>query len=427
MAAKSILLTAALVAAAQSVVAHTIVTSVWVNGEDISDAPSAGTASSYMRVPASNSPVTDLSSALMACNDQGTKSVSGTLTVAAGDTIEPQWWHAGALGSDPIDGSHKGPLTTWISPLDANTDGPVWVEIGSEAYYSSDAEWAVTKMIGNAGRNSITIPATLAPGDYLVRFELLALHSAGTAGGAQFYPNCAQVTVTGSGSQELPAGVSIPGFYTESTPGIVWDIYYSSNYDITGDYVAPGTGTWDGSASYSTDTCETVVDGLAPAGYCQSGSGSTSPSTSKAASSGIASTTNGASTTNATSSAGGASSAVSTSSTVVTTTSKVPVESSRAASTIAATTPPVTSATQASSTAGSQTSSTADPSYTDYNACMRAYNKCLDGAQSKTGGPVDFSSCNSTFQCSALQREKRFRRSVPRQLHGRDRVVRRSH
>jgi len=68
----------------------------------------------------------------------------------------------------------------------------------------------------------VTIPKSLAPGKYIVRFELLALHSAGQAGGAQFYPQCADIEVTSGGTTKLPAGVSIPGFYSEQTPGVVW-------------------------------------------------------------------------------------------------------------------------------------------------------------------------------------------------------------
>jgi cellulase len=37
------------------------------------------------------------------------------------------------------------------------------------------------------------MPSCVAPGQYLMRVELLALHSASTAGGAQFYMECAQI------------------------------------------------------------------------------------------------------------------------------------------------------------------------------------------------------------------------------------------
>ncbi|GAA5938638.1 hypothetical protein JCM1841_004370 [Sporobolomyces salmonicolor] len=141
--------------------------------------------------------------------------------------------HSGDVDTDPIDASHVGPLTTWNSLYDSNTSGDVWVEIASEAYYDEG------RVGGHQGRNTVTVPSNLAPGTYLVRFDLLALHSASSAGGVQFYPNCAQINVTGSGSTDLPAGVSIPGFFTDSTPGIVWNVYYSTDYNVTGDYIAP--------------------------------------------------------------------------------------------------------------------------------------------------------------------------------------------
>ncbi len=42
--------------------------------------------------------------------------------------------------------------------------------------------------------------------------------------GAQFYPNCVQIEVTGDGAVELPAGVSFPGAYKYSDPGVVYDV-----------------------------------------------------------------------------------------------------------------------------------------------------------------------------------------------------------
>lgn len=97
-------------------------------------------------------------------------------------------------------------------------------------------------------RAQVVIPKTLAPGKYVVRFELLALHSAQSAGGAQFYPNCADVTVTGSGTTALPKGVSIPGFYKSDTPGVIWCASLSSfPASITFTDILPSAGTCVGS------------------------------------------------------------------------------------------------------------------------------------------------------------------------------------
>jgi hypothetical protein len=46
--------------------------------------------------------------------------------------------------------------------------------------------------------------------------------------GAQFYPSCIQVQVTGSGTAFPTSFVSFPGAYTADTPGIVYDIYTST-------------------------------------------------------------------------------------------------------------------------------------------------------------------------------------------------------
>lgn len=86
-------------------------------------------------------------------------------------------------------------------------------------------------MIPYNGGYNYTIPPCLAPGYYLVRHEILALHSAWAEGEAQFYPSCHQLQVTGGGSV-VPGEeslVSIPGVYAADDPGVfinVWNRKY---------------------------------------------------------------------------------------------------------------------------------------------------------------------------------------------------------
>lgn len=42
--------------------------------------------------------------------------------------------------------------------------------------------------------------------------------------GAQFYPDCVQIEVTGDGTVELPKGVSFPGAYSYEDPGVVHNV-----------------------------------------------------------------------------------------------------------------------------------------------------------------------------------------------------------
>lgn len=77
---------------------------------------------------------------------------------------------------------------------------------------------------GNEGIQ-YTIPECIEPGFYLVRHEIIALHSAYEYPGAQFYPGCHQLEVTGSGTTAPSDLVAFPGAYSPDDPGIAYDAY----------------------------------------------------------------------------------------------------------------------------------------------------------------------------------------------------------
>jgi cellulase len=76
----------------------------------------------------------------------------------------------------------------------------------------------------------------------LLRAEAIALHAAGTAGGAQHYVTCYQLTVTGSGTLE-PKGVTFPDAYTKTGPGLGFSIHANlESYPMPGpELIASGT------------------------------------------------------------------------------------------------------------------------------------------------------------------------------------------
>jgi cellulase len=150
------------------------------------------------------------------CNVNGATAVSGSVTVAAGSTITPEWMHDNP-GDDIIASSHVGPIVAYLAPAASNGAGNVWTKISEDGYDASKG-WAVTRLIANKGKHDVKIPSSLAPGDYILRVEILALHesdtlySANPARGIQLYPSCGQIKVTGSGSTTLPTGVAFPGY-----------------------------------------------------------------------------------------------------------------------------------------------------------------------------------------------------------------------
>jgi len=224
---------------ATSAAAHTRVWGVWKNavfqgdGRDI-----------YIRSPPNNNPVLDLTSSAMACNVANTPAPQ-KVPVAAGDELTFEWYH-NTRDDDIIASSHHGPIQVYIAPYESNGEGDVWVKLFSAGYDS--ASWAVDKMILTHGQHSIIVP-NITAGDYLVRAEIVALHNADALydqnpnRGAQLYISCAQVTVTSSGDA-LPPGVAFPGAYTDSTPGIQFNIYTTPGTE----YVVPGPAVWSGAA-----------------------------------------------------------------------------------------------------------------------------------------------------------------------------------
>jgi len=119
--------------------------------------------------------------------------------------------------------------------------------------------WASDKMIANNNTWVITIPSDISPGNY-VRHETIALHSAGSADGAQSYPQCINLEITGSGTT-TPTGVLGTALMTATDPGILISIYHSlTSYIIPGPaiYSSAGGSSQTGTIS-ATSTTSTVV------------------------------------------------------------------------------------------------------------------------------------------------------------------------
>ncbi|KAI5861452.1 glycoside hydrolase family 61 protein [Durotheca rogersii] len=224
--------------------AHTIFQEVSVNGQ--SQGRLVG-----LRAPNDNNPVTDVNSQDIICQKQGTTS-NQVISVSPGDKIGAYFGHiiGGAQFPNdpdhPIAKSHKGPITVWLAKVDnaatASKAGQKWFKVWEDTFDTSSKQWGVDRMIANQGWVNFSLPQCIAPGDYLMRVEILALHSAHMQNGAQFYMSCAQIRVGGSGSFSASQTVSFPGAYQRNDPSIVINIYgLAGQPDNAGKpYSAPG-------------------------------------------------------------------------------------------------------------------------------------------------------------------------------------------
>ena len=105
--------------------------------------------------------------------------------------ISPLTIRRGANDADnPIAASHKGPVIFYMAKVSnaasASASGLQWFKVAEDGLDGS-GNWAVDRMISNGGWTDFNVPSCVAPGQYLVRAEIIALHNAGSTGGAQFY------------------------------------------------------------------------------------------------------------------------------------------------------------------------------------------------------------------------------------------------
>jgi len=148
--------------------------------------------------------------------------------IAAGDTIDAHWDRNKTISElyrDPA--THRwqhahGPLTAYMAAcngpcdkVDVNDGAKRWFKIADtplpKGKLASDPlAWEQTNLCDGLPW-TVTIPKRLKPGFYLIRHEVIAIHIVPT----QFYPECAQLEVTGDG-KDLPAAsdlVAFPGAY----------------------------------------------------------------------------------------------------------------------------------------------------------------------------------------------------------------------
>ncbi|KAG8990377.1 Esterase/lipase/thioesterase [Tulasnella sp. 427] len=241
---ESIIASIGALAAASQVAAHGYVSSAIIGGTNYTgylpytDPYTSPTPQRIIRAIPGNGPVTDMSYADIQCNGWTDGGVVGSspaplyATAAAGSTVTLQW-------------------TDWPDSHIA-----VWFKIDEAGLNLSTNTWAAIKLISDGNKYSFTIPASLAPGQYIIRHEIIALHSSYSYPGAQSYPSCIQVQVTGSGTV-TPSGsklVAFPGAYGSTTAGLVWPLWNPNNAQSGVAYPIPGPSLYFGGSSASSTT-----------------------------------------------------------------------------------------------------------------------------------------------------------------------------
>lgn len=215
----------------------------------------------------------------MICH-KGAQSDKYTLKVKAGSTITgtftswPESHHGAIIDSlSKCDGEckdadltkQKFDVVSRAGLLRPRTDVPEGTFISNTAA----GYWALDEFRENGNIVKFTVPKCLKPGNYIWRHEMIALHAAmieAKSKGAQHYPYCINIEVTGDGTQELVGGSSPMNWYSRTDPGITINIYRNpTKYIIPGPDVSFTCGvneqptTPDDATSLPSATATTLV------------------------------------------------------------------------------------------------------------------------------------------------------------------------
>lgn len=182
--------------------------------------------------------------------------------VAAGESVSLQWteWPE----------SHHGPVLDYLANCNGDCssvdktalkffkiDG-----VGMTDVSTTPPKFADDDMIANNNTWTVKIPSDIAPGNYVLRHETIALHEGNRDGGSQPYPQCINLEITGSGTAN-PAGVAGTELYKQGDPGILFNIY--KKFTSTDEYPVPGPELYSGASSGGVSPPAGGNGGSAPA------------------------------------------------------------------------------------------------------------------------------------------------------------------
>ncbi|KAM5540091.1 hypothetical protein V8D89_006231 [Ganoderma adspersum] len=251
-----------LVALATQVAAHGYVSKVSIDGQAYAgNVPNQTPKDSPIRLIDDIDPVKGASNPNLSC---GQNAQNAALVVSANPGSQVAFsWASGNGGNWP---HNTGPLITYMAVCKGTTcdkydaTNANWFKI-DEAGLKPDGSGWWQEDIMNGQSYTLTLPDDIAPGDYLIRHEIIALQIALSVGGAEFYPSCTQVRVGGNGSGTPSPTVHFPGAYSDTDPGIYTPDVYNPGftYVFPGPAIASfGTGTGNGSSGSSPSSASSA-------------------------------------------------------------------------------------------------------------------------------------------------------------------------
>ncbi|THH14080.1 hypothetical protein EW146_g6215 [Bondarzewia mesenterica] len=225
----------ALLAALPRAAAHGYLASVTIDGTVYQgNVPGGKTAASPIRQVSDISPVKGADNPDINCG-LSAQLASQVASANPGSKIDFLWSDIGANWPH-----NTGPVMAYMAKCEGtcdqyNSTNAQWFKIDELGKKPDGSTWYQADIM-NGQTVSVTLSNDLAAGDYLIRHELIALQLAVSLGGAEFYPACTQVRISGSASGQPNQTVTFPGAYNDNDPGI----FDPNVYEAGSVYVFPG-------------------------------------------------------------------------------------------------------------------------------------------------------------------------------------------
>ncbi|CAE6449119.1 unnamed protein product [Rhizoctonia solani] len=213
--------------------AHGYVKKVEILGSESFNGPKPGATGankSPIRGITDQSPVKDLQSKDLIC---GFGATPGSVVASAkpGDTLVYSWGNDVAENGNWI--HDTGPMMTYFAQVPGGQTVDTFTGEGAKWFKTDEVgkknnKWVQASLMTGATFKT-NIPETLADGDYLVRHEIIALHTAENKGGVEFYPSCFQLRIknsnAGNATVTATPTLSFPGAYTANDPGLLVNVF----------------------------------------------------------------------------------------------------------------------------------------------------------------------------------------------------------
>ncbi|KAI0808042.1 glycosyl hydrolase family 61-domain-containing protein [Fomes fomentarius] len=144
---------------------------------------------------------------------------------------------------------NTGPVITYMTPCgktsckDFDPSGAEWFKIDEAGKRNKDSAQWVQQDLFDGKPYTLTLPKNIAPGEYLIRHEVIGLHIANDFRKAEFYPSCVQARITGNGNgAPLPnESVTFPGTgYQDNDPGLFGNNFFTPDSQLQQPYEFPG-------------------------------------------------------------------------------------------------------------------------------------------------------------------------------------------